>query len=138
MNKSSLVLALVLSVAGFSAQATEVTDSAVGTIKQANCTLVAKESTTGSTVIGGGAGAVGGAIAGHLIGGKKGSGWGALLGAAGGALIGHNSGDETYACRLLVESKYGKQVVETNAEKKLRVGDTINLIQTDDGKVTPM
>ncbi len=118
--------------------ANDVVGNVEATVKHANCTLTAKESTTGATVIGTGAGAIGGAVAGSLLGGKSSTGWGALLGAAGGALIGHNSGDETYTCKLLVESEYGTQVVETNAEKKLQVGDSINLIQTADGKVIPM
>lgn len=129
---------LCLFVLHHTAQAAEVTGNVTGIIQSSQCTLVAKESTTGSTLIGGGVGAVGGAAAGRLIGGKKGTGWGALLGAGVGALVGANSGDETYHCKLMVDSEYGQQLIETTSERKLNKGDSINLIQTSDGNLTPM
>lgn len=137
MKKVLLALAVSL-FAVATAQAAQVVGDVVAVVEKANCTLVAKESTTGSTLVGGAAGAVGGAVLGRLVGGKKGTGWGALLGGGAGALVGHNSGDETYNCKLMVDADGERLMVETMSEKKLTRGDKITLVRTDDGKLSVM
>ncbi|MNN63778.1 hypothetical protein D3C81_1791810 [compost metagenome] len=72
------------------------------------------------------------------MGGKKGTGWGAALGAVGGGLVGNNMADETYACKAVVMADGKSQLIETTSEKKLKQGDTITLIKTDDGKLSVM
>ncbi|MNZ64247.1 Glycine zipper 2TM domain protein [compost metagenome] len=119
-------------------QAAEIVGEVTAVVNKATCTLVAKEDATGSTILGTGAGAVGGAVLGRLVGGKKGTGWGAALGAVGGGLVGNNMADETYACKAVVMADGKSQLIETTSEKKLKQGDTITLIKTDDGKLSVM
>lgn len=140
MKKYSLFLAVAFASLTHIAptQAAEIIGEVTAVVEKATCTLVAKEDTTGKTVVGGGAGAVGGAVVGRLIGGKKGTGWGALIGAGAGALIGNNMGDETYSCNLIVTADGKRQMVDATTEKKLKQGDQITLIKTDDGKLSVM
>ena len=126
------VLAMVCSVA----MAADIVDQAEGTIEKASCALAAAESTTGSTLIGGGAGALAGGLVGSAVGGKSGAGWGGLLGAGAGALLGANSGSKSYACRLLVKSKFGTQAFELISEDRYRAGEKVFVFKDADGKLS--
>jgi outer membrane lipoprotein SlyB len=104
------------------------------TVEASKCVLVAKEDTTGKTVVGAGAGAAIGGIAGRLLFGKGAGTLGALAGGATGGLIGHNSGDTTYQCKLLVKRNGETLIFEGTSDRKISSGFNYKFA-VQDGKI---
>lgn len=88
-------------------------------VKESVCTLVAAESATGSTLVGGAVGATGGAILGRMIFGRKATTLSGIAGGVAGAMVGNAASEKSYHCKMLVEKD--KVLVPYEATRSSRV-----------------
>lgn len=116
---AKLSLFFVLLISFSSAQAVTIEELFITASK---CVMTAAESTTGSTIVGGGVGAVAGGILGGMIFGRTGAAVGAGLGGATGGAIGHASGEKAYHCKIAVDRQGVSHLLEVMSDRKLHTG----------------
>jgi uncharacterized protein YcfJ len=109
------------------------------TVDTASCQLVNKEDTTGKTVVGGGVGAVGGAIVGKMLFGKGAGGLlGGIAGGLAGGAVGNSMGKETWGCNLLVSFNGSTQMLTASADHQIRGGEQIKIVELASGEFRVM
>jgi len=112
--------------------ANEVTDQQSAYVEGANCVQVGQNESITGGLIGGGVGAVGGALVGSLFG-KSGKSIGALAGGLGGAAYGA-SGSKVYNCSVMARLRNNEKVLVTKqTDRVIQQGETMGVVKLSNG-----
>ncbi|ARV76977.1 hypothetical protein PHABIO_346 [Pseudomonas phage Phabio] len=96
-------------------------------VEDANCVQIGQNTSMTGAAVGGGVGAVGGALVGSLFG-KKGKWLGAAAGALGGAAIGSN-GDKVYNCTILTTVGNERIMVSKQTNAPVERGTAVTVLK---------
>lgn len=96
-------------------------------VEDSNCVLVGQNTSMTGAAVGGGVGALGGAVVGSLFG-KKGKWLGAAVGGLGGAAIGSN-GDKVYNCTVLTTVGNERVMVSKQTNTPMERGTAVTVLK---------